>query len=377
MITPSPPSTIARQSNSVTNRTLQPGFHGSTSPSNHRLQTEYKRFQLYNYSRNNPDATQQDIVTWYSESFGKNINQSTVSRALKRCRDKETPDNEPAGTANSNKRRCTGTGAASGTTAVAGTGCINHEEESARVNEQILRENRNAKGQKPEIGGKVEGELVLPPFQHSRAARIVPHQQPQQQPQHRRYGVHHGIPQTQPLDQGAPQALMEGHLPAQVLPRNPYLEDSGDRTKQPEIILDSDSEGENGSLNAYCSDGNDPNPSPSVGAPGATLPGDLSSPTATGESAETDTPIRQGGVEGRNGTGSSQLTLLIANDVSTKELIRKLAMEVVSTKESIRKLTMEVGRLSKEMTRSDNELLAKWKREEYSEGADSLATKGL
>ena len=425
-----PPPTVAPQSNSAAISTPGPipaatagnaGTPGATSTHKRRPYedpTDGERFQLYQHSRAHPELKQKDLVTWFAQKFGKEINQSTVSRALKRYRDNPPENPETAvsakskrggggvssaatgspaaagSTPGSNKRRRTGAGPASGTIAVAGAGGMEGEEETARVDEQVQRENRNANGQKPEIGGNAEGEVVLLPYQqHPRGARIAPPQQPQQQPQHHHHGLHHGISHTQPLHQGAPQAPMQGQFQAQPLSGNHvnnhlghlnhFSQASAGAPPQLDIDSDSDSDGENGAPNANGTYQDDLNSFTnddaelatlhrryesillrsvlaSGGAPGVTLPADLSSLTATGENAATDTPVGEGGAEGQNGTGTSHPTLsresLVMYVVGRNELVRSLQGRVAG-------MEKEVARLRRKVTRRD-ELLAKLRRGE-------------
>lgn len=53
--------------------------------------TESERFQLYAYSQIHPQATQLELSRWFHATFKKEINQSTVSRMLKRYRDNPPP----------------------------------------------------------------------------------------------------------------------------------------------------------------------------------------------------------------------------------------------------------------------------------------------
>lgn len=42
--------------------------------------TEHERIQLLQYSQQDPKSTQNDLVQWFSNSFHKQVNQSTISR---------------------------------------------------------------------------------------------------------------------------------------------------------------------------------------------------------------------------------------------------------------------------------------------------------
>lgn len=428
-MTSTPPPTVAPQSNSAAISNPAPpssataGTAGTPGPtSTHKRRpyedpTDGERFQLYQYSRAHPELKQKDLVTWFASKFGKEINQSTVSRALKRYRDNPPENPETAvsakskrggggvssaatgspaaagGTTGSNKRRRTGAGPAPGTIPVTGTGGMEGEEETARVDEQVQRENRNANGQKPDIGGNVEGDVVLLPYQqHTRGARIAA-QQPQQtvtQPHHH-HGLHHSI---QPLHQGAPQAPMQGQFQAQALPGNhvnnhlSHLNhyapaSASSAAQQLDIDSDSDSDGENGApnvngtyqddLNSFTSDDVEltnlhrryesillRSVLASGGAPGVTLPADLSSLTAPGENTATDTPTGETGSDGQNGTGTSHPTLsresLVMYVVGRNELVRSLQGRVAG-------MEKEVARLRKKVARRE-ELVAKLKRGE-------------
>ncbi|KAF8415563.1 hypothetical protein EV426DRAFT_629643 [Tirmania nivea] len=46
--------------------------------------TDSERFQLFSYAQGHPKATQRELAQWFNVKFKKEINQSTVSRILKR-----------------------------------------------------------------------------------------------------------------------------------------------------------------------------------------------------------------------------------------------------------------------------------------------------
>ena len=53
--------------------------------------TEFERLQLCLHAQAHPKATQHELSTWFSTKFKKQINQSTVSRMLKRFREDVAP----------------------------------------------------------------------------------------------------------------------------------------------------------------------------------------------------------------------------------------------------------------------------------------------
>ncbi|KAF8426726.1 hypothetical protein EV426DRAFT_641112 [Tirmania nivea] len=60
-------------------------------PKSHRCRevdaTDSERFQLFSHAEGHSKATQQELAQWFNVKFKKQINQSTVSRILKRFRD--------------------------------------------------------------------------------------------------------------------------------------------------------------------------------------------------------------------------------------------------------------------------------------------------
>ncbi|KAI5811770.1 hypothetical protein DFH27DRAFT_43706 [Peziza echinospora] len=174
--------------------------------------TDGERFQLYQHAQKHPELKQKDLVTWFATNFGKEINQSTVSRALKRYRDHPPGDPEKEGRARSKRGGGGGSGAAGGgqakrrrtggattppgTTTLAGSeapeaGTGGVEEEAARADEQVQREN-----QQGIIGrGRPEGTKAEATGDD---ASHVPPQQPQTLPFARHHHHHHhSLPQQQ------------------------------------------------------------------------------------------------------------------------------------------------------------------------------------
>ena len=67
--------------------------------------TESERFQLCAYSQTHPKATQHELFNWFSTKFKKQINQSTVSRILKRFRDDVPSPGHPLSTSTVKRTR--------------------------------------------------------------------------------------------------------------------------------------------------------------------------------------------------------------------------------------------------------------------------------
>lgn len=250
--------------------------------------TDGERYQLYVHSREHPELKQKDLVTWFAQSFGKEINQSTVSRALKRYRDNPPENPEVAGAAKSKRGGGAGANAASSSPAAGGasnkrrktggsvtlTGTVvvpgaNEVEEEA-ASEQVQRENQQgrANGTGKDTAQQRDNEtptVHVIPYNHS-----VPPLQPRgrgaaaaQQAQHH----HHSLPQQQqqlqhvlphtpiaphhgPPIQGAPQAPMAGAFPPSHIPNNhvPHINNHVNHQAYqpaagaPQLDIDSDSD---------------------------------------------------------------------------------------------------------------------------------------
>ncbi|KAF8460801.1 hypothetical protein BDZ91DRAFT_738214 [Kalaharituber pfeilii] len=192
--------------------------------------TDGERYQLYVHSRAHPELKQKDLVTWFAQNFGKEINQSTVSRALKRYRDNPPENPESAGMAKS--KRGGGGGAASSpaaggsTIAVAGVTTVAQsggevEEEAARADEQVQRENQQGIGRN---AAKADGTAIVGEQEDGHTVRVVPYQQaPQRGQQQVRSGPqpqagqhhHHTMPPTAVMHHVLPHPLPQATQPGQ------------------------------------------------------------------------------------------------------------------------------------------------------------------
>ncbi|KAF8427079.1 hypothetical protein EV426DRAFT_591525 [Tirmania nivea] len=362
--------------------------------------TDGERFQLYVHSQSHPELKQKDLVTWFAQSFGKEINQSTVSRALKRYRDNPPENPEVAGSAKSkrgggaanaavgspvptgNKRRKTG----SGPSAASGVVVAGAEVEEEAASEQVQRENQQGRisGANGTAKGDEEPATVhVLPFQHQpppahrgRAAAVHHHHTlPPQQLQH---VLPH--PPVQQQHQGAPQAPMAGAFHPPPPPHNPHLNNhvqhhhtapyTAPGAPGPHNIdIDSDSDSDveggntltngNGTYNADEGSGfsNDDAELASLhrryesillrsvlasgGAPGVTIPAEISQ---LGENVTTDGPAG----EGENGAAGNHPTLsresLVMYVVGRNELVRSLQVRVAQVEREAARLRRKVAR---------------------------------
>ncbi|KAF8441956.1 hypothetical protein BGX38DRAFT_1272403 [Terfezia claveryi] len=343
--------------------------------------TDGERYQLYVHSRSHPDLKQKDLVTWFAQSFGKEINQST--RKVKEGGGASNAAvGSPAPTGNKRRKTASGPSAASG-----GVVAVAEVEEEA-ASEQVQRENqqgRTSGANGAAKGDEEPGAAHVLPFQHQpppghrgRAAAAVHHHHtlPPQQLQH---VLPH--PPVQQQHQGAPQAPMAGTFHPPPLPHNPHLHTHIQHHVVPytapgapgphNIDIDSDSDSDveggnamtngNGTYNAddgsgFSSASDDAELASlhrryesillrsvlaSGGAPGVTIPAEISQ---LGENASTDGPTG----EGENGATGNHPTLsresLVMYVVGRNELVRSLQGRVTQVEREAARLRRKVAR---------------------------------